>query len=299
MPTHDSDTTLYSRFFARCAVLIGVPSLAWAGYICYFYPVDIRSAIIRLSIGLTLTIGGLIVLLLTASSNPNQVRQKNRYQFIGSRVDGLMLFCSIPAILISLFFLPSVIQAYRMALLTDQKLVPVSVRINSIDIRQVSQDQFATESFYPIYNEVFYVAYKISDLWVAYGEVTLLEKNGLPIEPAIARAIFTFPTINRQAAGGSNPQSASYNFIEHHKMDAMMDSEHFEIGKTYPGWLLRDQTADVFFTRPSDSRLKDLIIVVSLLLTLCLYLALRIWIGTKLQDQHWVELRKIWSNQKT
>ncbi len=82
-------------------------------------------------------------------------------------------------------------------------------------------------------------------------------------------------------------------------MDAMMDSEHFEIGKTYPGWLLRDQTADVFFTRPADRRLKDLIIVVSLLLTLCMYLALRIWIGTKLQDQHWIDLRKILSNQKT
>ncbi len=186
-----------------------------AGYICYFYPVGIQSAIIRLSIGLALTIGGLIVLLLTASSHPNQVKQKNRHFFIGSRVDGLMLFCSIPAILLPLFFLPSVIQAYRMALLTDQKLVSVSVRINSIDIRQVSQDQFATESFYPIYNEVFYVAHRIRELWIAFGEVTLLEKDGLPIEPVVSRAIFTVPNVTRNVVGGSNPQSAASNFIEH------------------------------------------------------------------------------------
>jgi hypothetical protein len=297
MPTHDSDTTLYIRFFAKCALLIGVPSLIWAVYICSYYPVDTLAAFNRLAISLTLSIGGLIVLLQSAKSGPRQLSQTNGRPFIGSRIDGLLFFGSIPAILISLFFLPSAIQAYRMALLTDQKLVPVSVRINSIDIRQVSKDQFATESFYPIYNEVFYVAYKISDLWVAFGEVTLLEKNGLPIEPAISRAIFTFPKVNRQATGGSNPQSSSSSFIEHHKMDAMMDSEHFEIGKTYPGWLLRDQTADVFFTRPADRRLKDLIIVASLLLMLGVYLISRIIIGIKLQDQHWVELRKILSNQ--
>lgn len=294
-----SDTTLYLRFFARCAVLLGVLSLAKAAYVCYFYPVSTQYAIIRLSLCLAITIAGVVTLWLSDSSGSSKVLHRYRRPFIGSRLDGFLLFGSILAILVPLFFFPFALRSYRMALLTDKKLVPVTVRVNSLDIKSVSQEQFATESFYPVYNEVFYRANKIRELWVAFGEVTLLKKNGLPIEPSISHAIFTFPRITRRQVGGSNPQTTSSLFIDHHKIDAIMDSKRFKVGETYSGWLMQDPTAGVFFTRPSDRRLLELILVTSVLAFLLMYLVWRIRIGMKLQDRHWVELRKILNNQKT
>ncbi len=293
MKTNNSDEQLYARFFAICALILGVPSLAWALYVSCFYPVDPVAAASRIAIGLALTLGGGFVLLRTARSFPRPAWQNHRHSFIGSRVDGLLFLLAFLALLVSLFFLPFTINNYLIARSSDGRFLPVKVRVDSIDIRHVPKNQLPLEKFYPIYKDVYFTPDDYIDLWIAFGTATLIEREGRSVEPIAVDAIFTIPHVESY---GSSRQRKHY--FEHYKMDAVRDSERFHVGSVVGGWILRDQESVVIFSRQSDLRQNDLFKIISLILVLSLYLVTRIRIGMILQDVHWVELKKIYRYEK-
>ena len=287
MKNQVSDSNLYLRFFAKCALLLGVPSLVWETYLITFYPMDPTAAFLRFAFCGGLTIGGLLLVFCVPSHSRGESKRHHRNPFLGSRVDGLFFFGSLLMSLPALLFLPFAISNYFNSLSANASFIPVKVRVESIEVRKVRPESIRSESFYPLYQEVYYVPDRIEDLWIATGEVTILEQDSLSIEPMRAHSHFTVPTIERFRKHSRR--------IVHHKMDAVMDGERFQVGQTYSGWMLRDRVSDVFFVRRSDKALKDLLLIASLVAGLGIYLFVRIRIGIQRSDRHWNNLRKIFS----
>lgn len=287
MSSHDSDTTRYLRFFAKGAVLISAPSFLWTSYICYSYPINPLAASLRIAICLVAIVVGAMVLTLTASQVPRQACKKDRKSWIGSRIDGLLFFLLLPALLISVFLLSFGVNNYINALSVNGNYIPVKVHVESIETKHVSEEELPDESFIELFKEVYFIPDHYSDLWIAVGNVTVLERNSESIEPYVSRAIFTVPHFEHY--GGKNGKT----YLEHYKMDAVRDSDRFKVGQAYDGWILRDRASDVFFVRSSDIAHKNLNVLGPLFVALCVYLIARILIGMRLQDKHWVDLKSI------
>ena len=284
-----SDTELYLKFFARCLIALGVPSFLWAVYICTFYSVDFQAGLTRLAVTFSMVAVGLILLALLPGKIYTKKRSKkyksqSEHFFIGGRIDGLMLFLSIPAILGMGILLASGVVAYRSSASGDSEFDSVKVKIESMEIKHVPQNRIGEESIL----KEFYLPERYIDLWIACGTVTILELNGSTVEPKACPAIFSYPKIDSVGRRRS--------YICHHKMDAEMDSECFHVGEIRNAWMRRDTPeAGVLITRPSDKRLKDTLILAALFLITCLYLVTRIAIGRKIRDPHWRSLHEIWT----
>lgn len=288
----ESDTELYLKFFARCLIALGVPSFLWAVYICAYHSVDFHSALTRIGVTFSMVAVGLILLALLPGNPYTKKRSKkyksqSEYFFLGSRIDGLMLFLSIPAMLGLGFMLTSVALAYRNAASGDTEFDSAKVKIESMEIKHVPEERVGEERIL----KEFYLPERYIDLWIACGTVTILELNGSTVEPKAYPAIFSYPKVH------STGRKKSYKaYICHHKMDAEMDSEHFHVGEICNAWMRRDTPeAGVIFMRPSDKRLNETIILAALFLITCLYLVTRIAIGRKIRDPHWVSFHTIWT----
>ncbi len=159
----------------------------------------------------------------------------------------------------------------------------MKVKIESIEIKHVPQDRVGEER---ILRE-FYLPDHYKDLWIACGTVTILELDGSTVEPKECPAIFSYPKID---------SGRRRSYICHHKMDAEMDSERYHVGEIRNGWMRRAAPeAGVLFMRPSDKRLKEILILAALFLITFLYLVTRIAIGRKIRDPHWRSLHRIWT----
>jgi hypothetical protein len=288
----ESDTELYLKFFARCLIAIGVPSFLWAVYICSFYSVNFQAGLTRLAVTFSMVAVGLTLLALLPGKIYTKKRSKkyksqSEYFFIGGRIDGLMLFLSIPAILGLGFMLTSVAFAYGDAASLNSEFDSVKVRIESMEIKHVPQEKINEEVIFKGHN----FPERYIDLWITCGSVTILELNGLTVEPKTSPALFSYPKIH------STGRKRSYKtYICHHKMDAEMDSECFHVGEIRNAWMRRNTPeAGVLITRPSDKRLKDTLILAALFLITCLYLVTRIAIGRKIRDPHWRSFHEIWT----
>ena len=284
-----SDTELYLKFFARCLIALGVPSFLWAVYICSFYSVDFQARLTRLAVTFSMVAVGLILLALLpgriyTKKRSKKYKSQSEYFFIGGRIDGLMLFLSIPAILGMGILLASGVVAYRSSASGDSEFDSVKVKIEFMEIKHVPQNRIGEESIL----KEFYLPERYIDLWIACGTVTILELNGSTVEPKTSPAIFSYPNIH--SAGRRR------SYICHYKMDAEMDSECFHVGEIRNAWVRRDTPeAGVLITRPSDKRLKDTLILSALFLITCLYLVTRIAIGRKIRDPHWRSFHEIWT----
>lgn len=288
----ESDMELYLKFFARCLIALGLPSFLWAVYICSFYSVDFQAGLTRLAVTFSMVAVGLTLLALLPGKIYTKKRSKkyksqSEYFFIGGRIDGLMLFLSIPAILGMGVVLPSFIVAYRDSASFNSEFDSVRVKIESVEIKHVPQEKISEEVLLKGNN----FPERYIDLWIACGIVTVFELNGLIVEPKTSPALFSYPKIH------STGRKRSYTtYICHHKMDAEMDSECFHVGEIRNAWMRRDTPeAGVLITRPSDRRLKDTLILAALFLITCLYLVTRIAIGRKIRDPHWRSFHEIWT----
>ncbi len=272
----DSDSTLYVRFFASCSLVLGLASSAWTVYFCIWYPVDLQRALQRLAIMMALAIGGATLLLLYP-------RRHRHTHSITMRIDGLMLFLSIPALM--LFVFVSVFYSFSFESMTIDRVRFASVlaRVDSMELRHIDAESVKADASW---QEIFFLPEKYIDLWVACGQVTIQEMDGKAIEPLVGQGMFTLPKV--KFAGRRRPR-----YIEHYKTHAVMDSEHYAVGKTYPGWVLRDTQSVVYFMLPEIRRFREFLTLVSLTLIVSLYLVIRIAIGIKLQDQNWRAFKSI------
>lgn len=288
----ESDTELYLKFFARCLIVLGAPSFLWTVYICTFYSVDMQAGLTRLAVTFSMVAVGLILLALLpggiySNKKSKKYKSQSEYFFIGGRIDGLMLFLSIPAILGMGILLASGIVAYRNSASGNSEFDSVRVKIESMEIKHVPQDRVGEVRIL----KEFYLPERYIDLWIACGTVTILELSGSTVEPKACPAIFSYPKIH-----STGSKSSYRDYICHHKMDAEMDSESFHVGEIRNAWMRRAAPdAGVLFTRPSDKVLREILILAALLLITCLYLVTRIAIGRKIRDPHWRSLTEIWT----
>jgi hypothetical protein len=280
--TH-SDSTLYIRFFAAIAVVLGGLSSAWNGYIALRYPVDIDVIMWRLGFTVPLFLGGLLTRLLLPIER-SRLRTGWRERFQVAKVDAVMRFWLLLAIIFNVIMLPTAVSSYFDSSSNNSSFIPVQVRVESIELRHIPDD--AVDKVI-LLKEVFHVPDLYIDLWVACGEVTILEKDGKTIDPVRSRALFTVPKREKVRTPNTPKRNAtfagsSYKYhIQHYKMDAVIDSERFEVGKQYPGWVLRNGTGDVFFSLPSDRLLRAIGIFVTFLLIPALYLLARFFWGRR------------------
>lgn len=65
----ESGTMLYINFFARYLLVLGIPSLVWALYVCKYYSVDLHAAMLRLGLTFAMIAVGFTVLALLKTRN--------------------------------------------------------------------------------------------------------------------------------------------------------------------------------------------------------------------------------------
>ena len=288
----ESDAVLYIKFFARCLLVLGIPSLIWAMYVSKYYSVNLHAAMLRLGLTFAMVAVGFSVLALLKTRNrvdleANKDKSHSTYRFLGGRIDGLLFFGSIPAILGLLFMLPWHISAYLNSAAGNSRFDSVKVQIDFMEIKHVPEEKVDQEEIL----KFFLLPSRYIDLWLACGKATLLEINGSAIEQQTCRVTFSIP---KTYSTGTRKSYRTY--ICHHKMDAEMDSESYHVGKIYSGWMLRENPeAGVIFSRPSDKVGRELVILTTLLLSACLYLYMRIVIGRRTQDSHWNSFLEIWT----
>jgi hypothetical protein len=267
----ESDRVLTIRFFACCAIVLGGLSSAWSLYLCLRYPVDPKAALSHLGPRAAILVGGLVALLLLPKQRTQSFAHR-RHRFSTVQFDKLVRYCLLFATIINVITLPTVIGSYHNTVSANASFMPVKVRVNTIQVRYVPAETVEDEV---LLKRVFYSPELYLDLWVASGDVTIVERDGKSIEPVKSQALFTVPNVY-----STGTRSSYRAYIQHHKMDAMMDSERYRVGELYSGWVLRDGTGPVFFERPSDKLFFQLCIIASLVLIPCLYFLMRVAFGS-------------------
>ena len=274
----DSDSTLIVRFFAKIAIVIGLPSSVWTIYLLIWYPINVQTAQLRIAVMLTLAVGGLLLHVLYPRRQPHPDSTL-------SRIDGIMLFLSIPALVVLLFVLAFSGLLFQFPTVDSAKFATVTARIDSMELQHIDAEAVKANTQW---REVFYLPEGYIDLWVARGQVTTYEVEGKATEPMVGQGMFTLPkwkSVRR-----------SPNYIEHYKMDATMDSERFVVGNSYPGWVLRENQSEVYFFLPAHKHMREALTLFALAGAISLYLIVRIPLGIKFQDRHWRDLRDILTN---
>lgn len=288
----ESAAVVATKFFASCLLGFGVLSFVWAQYTCAFYSIAVNAAMYRICGTLAIVAVGSIALALlpmkkVVQSGSNILISNSSYRFIIGRIDGIMMFLSIPAIVGLLILLPTAINSLLNTVPSNLKFDPVKVQIDSMEIKHVPEEKVGEEHILKVY----YLPGNYIDLWLACGKGTLLEVKGAAIEPQACNVTFSVPKTD-----SSGTRRSYRKYISHHKSDAKRDSECYRVGKVYSGWILRETPeAGVVFIRPADKLSKEVLLLVALLVSVCMYLGLRMVIGRKIQDPHWTALVEIWT----
>ncbi len=179
----DSDSTLIIRFFAKIAIVIGLPSSVWTIYLLIWYPINVQTAQLRIAVMLTLAVGGLLLHVLYPRRQPHPDSTL-------SRIDGIMLFLSLPALAVLLLLLAFSGLLFEFPAVDSAKFATVIARVDSIELQYIDAEAVKANTQW---REVFYLPELYSDLWVARGQVTIYEVEGKPTEPVVRQGMFTLP----------------------------------------------------------------------------------------------------------
>lgn len=272
----DSDSTLIIRFFAKIVFVIGLPSSVWTIYLLIWYPINVQTALLKIAVMLTLAVGGLLLLVLYPERQPHPDSTLRR-------IDGIMLFLSIPALVLLLIVLAFSGLLFQFPSVDSAKFATVTARIDSMELQHIDAEAVKANTQW---REIFYLPEDYIDLWVARGQVTIYEVEGKATEPMVRPGMFTLP---KWKSGGRHKP----NYIEHYKMDATMDSERYVVGNSHQGWVLRDNQSEVYFYLPAHKHMREALTLFALAGAISLYLIVRIPVGIKYQDRHWRDLRDI------